>query len=113
MTDAVHEALFEAAPPVIAERLVAIQAEVERRAPDAVRCVSYRMPAFRRRRVFFYFAAFKGHIGVYPPVKAPAELVARLAPWRGPKGNLSFPHDQPLPLDLIGEVAEALAAEYG
>ena len=38
---------------------------------------------------------------------------AGLAPWRGPKGNLSFPHKEPLPLELIGRAAAALAAQYG
>jgi len=41
-----------------------------------------------------------------------ADLIARLAPYRGPKGNLIFPHTQTLPLDLIGEVAEQLARQY-
>ena len=107
-----HDAIgvFE---PEVRSRLLTIQAEVERRVPDAVRCISYRMPAFRLRRIFFYLSGFKRHLGVYPPVNEPADLVARLAPYRGPKGNLSFPHDQPLPLDLIGEVAERLAAAFG
>ncbi len=93
-------------------RLVAIQAEVERRVPDAERCIAYSMPAFRKGKVFFYFAAFKGHIGVYPPVREPPDLVARLESYRGPKGNLSFRHKDDLPLDLIGEVAEQLSRQY-
>ena len=107
-----HETLFDAAPTEVRERLVRIQAEVERRVPGAERCIGYQMPAFRTGRIFFYFAAFKCHIGVYPPVREPADLVARLAPYRGPKGNLSFPHREPLPLDLIGEVAGELARQY-
>ena len=70
------------------------------------------MPAFRRGKVFFYFAAFKRHIGIYPPLHDDAALVAELEPFRGPKGNLSFPLDQPLPLELIGRVAEALHRQY-
>ena len=81
--------------------------------PDAVRCIGYQMPAFRMGRIFFYFAAFKNHIGIYPPVRDPA-LVEELARWRGPKGNLIFPLKEPLPIDLIGRtaVALALAQEY-
>ena len=113
MNEATHEDHFAACAPEVRRRLSAIQAEVERRVPGASRCIAYRMPAFRRGKVFFYFAGFKRHIGIYPPLNAPADLVARLGPYRGPKGNLSFPHDAPLPLDLIGEVAEALASAYG
>lgn len=107
-----HEAWFAAVPQAARERLVQIQAEVERRVPGAARCIAYQMPAFRRGKVFFYFAAFKRHIGVYPPVIDDAALIDATAPYRGPKGNLAFPLDEPLPLDLIGRVAEALAARY-
>lgn len=107
-----HESYFDAAAPETRGRLEAIQALVERLVPDAERCVGYGMPAFRRGKVFFYFATFKKHIGIYPPLREPAELIAELAAYRGPKGNLSFPHVEPLPLDLIGRVAEALAAQY-
>ncbi len=108
-----HEDHFATCEPAVRERLLAIQAEVERRVSGAERCNGYKMPAFRLKRIFFYFAGFKKHIGVYPPVSGPEALLAKLAPYRGPKGNLTFPHKDPLPLDLIGDVAEELAARYG
>lgn len=74
--------------------------------------MSYNMPAFKRDRVFFYFAAFKKHIGIYPPVRTSAALIRELAPYRGPKGNLSFPLDEPIPIDLIGRVAQELLRAY-
>jgi len=112
MTMANREALFGLAAPEAKVRLERIQTEVERRVPGAQPCVGYGMPAFRLKKIFFYFSAFKNHIGVYPPVHGPESLLGDLAPYRGPKGNLSFPHGQPLPLDLIGRVAEALARQY-
>lgn len=110
--DKSHEHLFASAPPEARQRLEEIQALVERIVPDAKRCVSYGMPAFRKEKVFFYFASFKNHIGVYPPVTRPEALVDALGPYRGPKGNLIFPHGEPLPTELIGRVAEALARQY-
>lgn len=112
MAFATHDDYFAQCSADARERLQRIQQEVERRVPGATRCIAYSMPAFRQRRVFFYFAAFKQHIGVYPPVNDDAALVEETAPFRGPKGNLSFAHAQPLPLDLIGRVAEALARQY-
>ena len=103
-----HEEYFDTAAPEVRPLLVAIQAKVEELVPDAARCIGYSMPAFRAGRIFFYFAAFKKHVGIYPPLTADAALVQELAPYRGPKGNLSFPLNQPLPLDLIGRVAVAL-----
>jgi uncharacterized protein YdhG (YjbR/CyaY superfamily) len=110
-----HDDYFATVAPEVRTLLDEIQTEIERRIPDAICCIAYQMPSYRlagpKGRVFFYFAAFKKHIGVYPPVHDPA-LVAELAPYSGPKGNLIFPLKDPLPIDLIGRVAEALARQY-
>jgi uncharacterized protein YdhG (YjbR/CyaY superfamily) len=113
MSIATHDDYFATVAPDARRRLEAIQAKVEALLPTAQRCIGYRMPAFREDRIFFYFAAFKKHIGIYPPVRHDAPLIRALAPYRGDKGNLSFPLDAPLPLDLIGRVAVALAREIG
>lgn len=78
--------------------------------PGATECISYQMPAFRHKKVFFYFAAFKSHIGVYLPVQD-QDLVAELARYRGPKGNLQFPLNEPMPYALIARVARSLAQQ--
>lgn len=70
------------------------------------------MPAFKTERTFFYFAAFKKHIGIYPPVLTDPQLIAETQAFRGAKGSLSFPYDQQLQLKLIGRVAAALAEQY-
>ena len=102
-----------AAAPAAQPILTRIRAAVREAVPDATECISYQMPALRVRKVFFYFAAFKKHIGIYPPVKGSATLQKRLAPYRGPKGNLQFPLDEPMPYALIAQVAKTLAREYG
>jgi uncharacterized protein YdhG (YjbR/CyaY superfamily) len=107
-----HDAYFASVPAGVRPLLESIQAQVESLLPQAQRCISYQLPAYRDRRVFFYFAAFKKHIGVYPPVTRDAALIEELAPYRGPKGNLIFPLNQPLPVELIGRVAVALHREY-
>jgi uncharacterized protein YdhG (YjbR/CyaY superfamily) len=112
MNPSTHEDCFASASPEARHSLQAIQKKVEELLPNASRCVSYKMPAFKQERVFFYFAAFKKHIGIYPPVAKDAALIKELAPFRGPKGNLSFPLGEPLPIELIGRVALALAREY-
>lgn len=109
---ATHEAYFATQPPALRRLLAQVQSAVVAAVPGAEPCIAYRMPAYRRGKVFFYFAAFKKHLGIYPPVTDDAGLVAELQTWRGPKGNLSFPLAEPLPLALIGRVAAALAAQY-
>jgi uncharacterized protein YdhG (YjbR/CyaY superfamily) len=107
------DAYIEAAAPAVRAHLQAIRDEVRRVVPAATETISYQLPAFRLARVFFYFAAFKHHIGVYPPVRGDADLQAELHRYRGPKGNLKFPLTEPLPLELIGRVAVVLAGEVG
>ena len=107
-----HEEYFASVTPEARVLLERIQAEVQAIVPDATKCMGYQMPAFRQKKVFFYFAVFKKHIGVYPPVTNDKALVLELARYRGPKGNLSFPLNKPLPIDLIRKVAAALSTQY-
>jgi uncharacterized protein YdhG (YjbR/CyaY superfamily) len=107
-----QEEYFASATPEVRPLLASIQSKIESVLPRASRCIHYNMPAFKEKRVFIYFAAFKKHIGIYPPITQDATLVRALAPYRGEKGNLSFPLSQPLPIDLIGRVAVALHREY-
>ncbi len=85
---------------------------VRQAVPDAQETMGYKMPAFRRGRIFLYVAAFKKHIGVYPPLTSDEALRGKLRPYANEKGNLRFPLDQPMPYDLIARVAEALAIQY-
>ncbi|TDP60594.1 hypothetical protein DES47_11515 [Roseateles toxinivorans] len=62
------------------------------------------MPAVKQNGVLVYFAAFKNHIGVYPPITGDARLQKAIAPYAGEKGNLRFPLDKPMPYDLISRI---------
>ena len=73
-------------------------------APRAEEVISYRMPAFKQNGVLIYFAAFKNHIGLFPPVSGDAKLEKAVGPYRGPKGNLKFPLDRPIPYPLIRSI---------
>jgi uncharacterized protein YdhG (YjbR/CyaY superfamily) len=108
-----HDAYFASLPSDVSPIALAIQSAIQAAVPAAKPCISYNMPAFRLGKTFIYFAAFKNHIGVYPPVVGSEQLRRQLAPFRGPKGSLVFPLDQPVPVDLIAQVAAALAQEYG
>lgn len=101
------------AEPTARTVLKRIRGLVKRMVPGARETISYRIPAFRLGRVFFYYAAFKNHIGIFPPVRNDKKLIKELEPYRGPKGNLQFQLDEPIPYELIGRVATALAKEYG
>ena len=98
--------------PAVRGIIEEIRKIVKRTAPAADETISYQMPAFKLDRTFIYFAAFKKHVGIRPPVKGDKGLAKALLPYRGEKGNLKFPLDQPMPYDLIGRVVEALSRQY-
>ncbi len=100
------------APENARPTLTKIRKLVAQLCPDAEETISYKLPAFRQGRVFFYFAAFKNHIGIYPPVNGPASLIKQLQPYRGPKGNLQFQYEDEMPYDLIERVIKALHKAY-
>jgi uncharacterized protein YdhG (YjbR/CyaY superfamily) len=93
-----------ASPSEVRAILTRIRKTIRAAAPDAEELISYRMPAFRLHGILVYFAAFKAHIGFYPPVSGDASLEKALSPYAGPKGNLKFPLDQPIPYDLIKRI---------
>ncbi len=92
--------------PAIQAILKKIRQTVRKNAPGAQEIISYRMPAFRLNGIILYFAVFRNHIGLYPPVSGDASLKKALARFAGPKGNLKFPLDQPIPYSLIRRIVK-------
>jgi len=86
--------------------LESIRLTVRKAAPDAQETISYNMPAFTQGGVLVYFAAFKKHIGFFPPIKGDASLEKAKSAYLGEKGNLRFPLDQPIPHALIEKLVK-------
>ena len=92
--------------PEVQAILERIRLTIRNAAPGARETISYKMPAFRLNGVLVYFAAFRKHIGFYPPVRGDAKLQKAIAAYAGEKGNLRFPLDQPIPFDLIERIVK-------
>jgi uncharacterized protein YdhG (YjbR/CyaY superfamily) len=73
-------------------------------APEATETISYMMPAFRQHGILVYFAAWEKHIGMYPPISGNKTLEKAIARYAGPKGNLQFTLDEPMPFNLIERI---------
>lgn len=72
-------------------------------APAVEETISYQIPTFKLRgTTIAHFAAYKEHVGFYPP--APKAFTREVARYAGPKGNLKFPLDEPIPLDLVKRI---------
>ncbi len=97
-------------PAEIQSILLNIRTTISEAAPEATEKISYNMPTFALKRVIVHFGAFKNHIGLFPPVRDP-ELKAQTLGYRGEKGNLRFPLDQPIPYALIGRIVRARVTE--
>jgi uncharacterized protein YdhG (YjbR/CyaY superfamily) len=93
-----------AVPAEVRPILEKIRRTIAAAAPDAHETISYRIPAFRLNGILVYFAAFRHHIGLYPPVHGDAKLEKDIAPYAGPKGNLQFPLEEPIPYPLIKRI---------
>ena len=98
--------------PEVRPILEKIRAIIRKAAPKAKERISYRMPAFNLDGDIVYFAAFKHHIGLFPPVpRGDAQLIKDASVYAGPKGNLRFPLDQRIPYGLISRVVKAQVQE--
>lgn len=79
---------------------------IKETAPEAEETINYQMPTFTLNGNLVHFAAFKDHIGFYPTPSGIEAFKRELAPYKGAKGSVQFPIDQPLPLPLIRKMVE-------
>jgi len=105
------DAYIAAFPPDVQAVLQQVRRAVSEAAPAAEEAISYGIPAFRQGGVLVYFAAFKSHVGFYPPVRGDAALEKAASRYAGEKGNLRFPLDQPMPLALIKRITRLRAKQ--
>jgi uncharacterized protein YdhG (YjbR/CyaY superfamily) len=92
--------------PDVQAVLEKIRLTIGNAAPGAQETISYNIPAFTLNGVLVYFAAFKKHIGFYPPVRGDQRLDKAISIYRGEKGNLQFPLDRPIPYLLIERIVK-------
>jgi uncharacterized protein YdhG (YjbR/CyaY superfamily) len=100
-------------PPEIQTILQRIRSIIHKMAPPVTEKISYGIPTLVLRGGTVHFAAFKSHIGLYPPVRGDATLVKEASVYAGEKGNLKFHLDEPIPYALIGKIARARAQNAG
>jgi uncharacterized protein YdhG (YjbR/CyaY superfamily) len=93
-------------PDEVQAVLEKVRATIRHAAPEAKEVISYMMPAFKQHGILVYFAAWKKHIGLYPPISGDKTLEKAFARYAGPKGNLQFPLDEPIPYDLIERIVK-------
>jgi uncharacterized protein YdhG (YjbR/CyaY superfamily) len=106
----VNEYILQA-PSHARARLRQIRAAIRSVMPrDAVEIISYRIPAFGRKEVLVWFAAFSDHCSLFPKASVIAKFKDELKGFAVSKGTIQFPHNKPLPIPLIKRIVKARVA---
>jgi uncharacterized protein YdhG (YjbR/CyaY superfamily) len=102
---------FSSLAPEAAVALQAVREAIHRGIPGAQEKISYAIPAVvLEGQPNLHFAAWADHVGVYPALNLPEDLIAATEPFRKSKGTLEFKYADGMPVELIERVARALAA---
>ena len=93
-------------PEEVQKVLQRVRETIRQAAPGAEEKIGYGIPTFTLNGNLVHFAAFKEHIGFYPAPQGIAEFQEELKKYKGGKGSVQFPHDQPLPLELVTRIVK-------
>lgn len=107
------EQYFASFPEDIQKGLASIRDAIKQSVPEAEEALSYQLPAFKYHGMLIYYSAYKNHYSISfpPPFKVFEVFKEQLTPYEMSKTTVQFPMDKPLPLDLIGEMAQYRANE--
>jgi uncharacterized protein YdhG (YjbR/CyaY superfamily) len=94
------------APKEIRKILEELRATIKKAAPDAEETIKYAIPTFTLKGNLVHFAAYKNHIGFYPAPSGLDAFKKELAGYKGSKGAVQFPLDQPIPLELVTKIVK-------
>jgi uncharacterized protein YdhG (YjbR/CyaY superfamily) len=79
--------------------------------PEATEIISYRIPAFKYKRVLICYAAFSDHCSLFPTSSIIEEFKDDLKGYVISKGTIQFPVDKPLPATLVKKIVKARVAQ--
>ena len=99
------DSYIEAQPEEVQQYLKEIRDAIHAALPEAEERISWSMPTFWKRNNIIQFARFKNHIGLYPGPEAVMEFSERLKEYKTSKGTVQIPYSNPLPLELIQDIA--------
>src|SRR2546427_6435791 len=74
---------------------------IRKAAPEAEEAISYQIPTFKLNGNLVHFAAFKKHIGFFPTARGVEAFKKELSRYKGSKGTVRFPLDEPVPYGLV------------
>ena len=90
-----------------------LQETIHAAIPEAKEKISWSMPTFWKGRNLIQFAASMKHIGLYPGAEAVEAFADRLTAFSTSKRTIRLPLNQPMPLELIADIARWCEDAYG
>lgn len=75
--------------------------------PDATEVISYKIPAFKHKRVLVWYAAFSNHCSLFPTAAVIELFKDELKGLSLSKGTIQFPLNKPMPIGLIKRLVRA------
>lgn len=101
------DAYIASFPKEVQGILERIRQTIRKAAPGAVEAISYQIPTFKLNGSnLVHFAAWKDHIGFYATPSGNAAFKKELSKYKVAKGSIQFPLDQPIPYDLVTNIAK-------
>jgi uncharacterized protein YdhG (YjbR/CyaY superfamily) len=97
---------ISAFPEGVQKILNELRTVIKKTAPEATEKMSYGIPTFILNGNLVHFAGWKEHIGFYPAPDGIEAFKEELARYKGAKGSIQFPLDEPIPFPLIRKIVK-------
>lgn len=89
------------------EVLTKMRASIRSAVPgDSTEVISYRIPAFKHKKIVVWYAAFANHCSLFPGGAVIHQMKDELDGFATSKGTIQFPIDKPLPTALIKKIVK-------
>jgi uncharacterized protein YdhG (YjbR/CyaY superfamily) len=93
-------------PEEVQAKLQQMRKAIHEASPGLTEAMAYGIPTFKLNGNVVHFGGFKNHIGFYPAPQGLEEFKKELSKYKGAKGSVQFPLDEPLPLALVKKIVK-------
>jgi uncharacterized protein YdhG (YjbR/CyaY superfamily) len=101
------EEYLAAVPKATRSHLNKIRAAIRSAVPkEATETISYRIPAFKHKKVLVWYGGFSDHCSLFPTASVIEVFKDELKGFSTSKGTIHFPANKPVPTALIKKLVK-------
>jgi uncharacterized protein YdhG (YjbR/CyaY superfamily) len=93
-------------PAPIQKKLRTVRSLIRKAAPKATEKIAWGMPTLYLEGNLIHFAAFKGHLSLFPGTAAILHFKKDLIRYKTSKGTIQIPYDLPIPAALVIQITK-------